>query len=752
MLIKSTQGIAIPKKDNKIRPVGLRDGFLNLTSKCVLKHLQEDTFKIFDGINYALAGPKKMDELIALVAHSFRVQPDHDRIFIDCTNAFNRVDRAEAATEILNTCPKLAKYFYFLYEDNTNIWMRSDEETWSTIIGSQGGVQGCVQAPIIFGFGSLKPYKSINALLSLKENAFFGAFLDDSVISAAHEDAITGFDIFRADGPKHGLDINYAPNKTVVLLGRCDNEEEMRRRILAYTERGIPLTNIKVHPDNGGAEEDYGYVHLGVPVGSKLYQHDHLHSLVDKFISSCECDNIVDSAQEKWVYLLWVIRQKFPFWFRHMCPSITATVQTKVEDHLRSKFNTILGQTTLNREWEQACLPTRAHGCGLGNPCDIISSAFAANVEETIKAVKAKLPSAKPYMEIIHAPQETVDTFQYPSEDIKTFVQGARQHKLVVQKAADDLGESQRLKDYDNKTTKTKTQRFYSDFINRSRAREMELTIADHAEPYDRARFLSTNGSFAGAWLFNIPKDHTSIMTTSEFRIALKLRLGVRINNLIDRCSCVNNTRICENAVHLFSCNDMKGFQTLRHNAIQNDLFQMAQHGAIRVRDAGLGGLLEEDGRKGDLLFSGMGANDSDLVVDITVAHPCNNSYLNSSTHIEKYALSLLEQRKIEKYAQAYRRVGIDFKPLAFEMFGATSDIFTKLFKNLTRAAADLNDIPYSVMFSYWQRRISTTIQMYNAKIINLSQLKLSRSNGSREMDFDLVHAISNERLIHTHA
>ena len=134
------------------------------------------------------------------------------------------------------------------------------------------------------------------------------------------------------------------------------------------------------------------------------------------------------------------------------------------------------------------------------------------------------------------------------------------------------------------------------------------------------------------------------------------------------------------------------------------------------------------------------------------MAHPCNNSYLNSSTHIEKYALSLLEQRKTEKYAQAYRRVGIDFKPLAFEMFGATSDVFTKLFKNLTRAAADLNDIPYSVMFSYWQRRISTTIQLYNAKIINLSQLKLSRSNGSREMDFDLVRAISNESLIHTHA
>jgi hypothetical protein len=158
----------------------------------------------------------------------------------------------------------------------------------------------------------------------------------------------------------------------------------------------------------------------------------------------------------------------------------------------------------------------------------------------------------------------------------------------------------------------------------------------------------------------------------------------------------------------------------------------MAQHGAIRVRDSGLGGLLEEDGRKGDLLFSGLGRNNMDLVVDITIANPCANSYLSTSMYTEKYALSLLETNKIEKYTEDYRNVGIDFMPLAFEMFGATSDLFDKLFKKLTRAAADANDLPYSVMFSYWQRRLSTTLQIYNAKIINLSQLKILRSSGNK--------------------
>ena len=62
----------------------------------------------------------------------------------------------------------------------------------------------------------------------------------------------------------------------------------------------------------------YGYVHLGIPVGSDEFQRQQLRALVNDFIALCECDSSVKSPQERWVYLYWVIRQKFPFWLRHM--------------------------------------------------------------------------------------------------------------------------------------------------------------------------------------------------------------------------------------------------------------------------------------------------------------------------------------------------------------------------------------------------------------------------------------------------
>ena len=750
IFLRSTQAVAIAKKDNNIRPLGLRDGLVNLTTKCILKHLQKETFKIFDGLNYALAGPKKMDELIALIAHAFRLKPEHDRLFIDCVNAFNKVDRAEAAKAIIATCPRLAKYFYFLYEEDTNIWIRSSEHEWTTISGSQGGIQGCVQAPIVFGFGSLIPYQNISSFLKPKENAIFGAFLDDSVISAAHKDTIEAFDIFKTDGPKHGLEINYGPNKTVVLLGKCANDAEVQQRIAAYCVRGIPLSNIKIHPDNGGADEDYGYIHLGVPVGSKVYQQQHLHLLVEKFIEVCECDDIVEEAQSKWVYLLWVIRQKFPFWFRHMCPTITFTVEAKVEAHMRNKFDTILGQRTSDKDWAKACLPTKTHGCGLGKPKDIISAAFAANVEETLKAVQDKLPGTAAYMDMIHASTEDFDAYDFPSLDIMLFVRGARDHKAVVVAAANALDELEILTTYDAKVGKKKTQHFYSDIINRFRAKKMEELIKDHGMAIEKAGFLSNDGSFAGAWLFNVPKDTHSTMSNPEFRTALMLRLGIKFSSLMSRCCCPQKTTICPHGVHLFSCNEFKPLLQMRHNAIQHDLMQLGLHGAVRVIDSGLGQMMDRDGRKGDLLFPGHGRGNSDLVVDLTIGNATAQSYLEQSSYISKHVIGILETNKNTKYAAGYREMGVDFMPLAFEMHGAISDSFTKFFKKLIKSAAEVNDIHYCIMFSYWQKRMSTTMQKYNAKILHLSQNKIARVTGLlRNGDIDLNDAITNVRHIH---
>jgi protoheme ferro-lyase len=81
-----------------------------------------------------------------------------------------------------------------------------------------------------------------------------------------------------------------------------------------------------------------------------------------------------------------------------------------------------------------------------------------------------------------------------------------------------------------------------------------------------------------------------------------------------------------------------------------------------------------------------------------------------------------------EKYQHAYRNVGVDFLPLALEIHG--------VIRRLAAEISDANDVPCCIALSYWQRRMSTTLQRMNATILRSTQIKISRRLGMmREVD-----------------
>ena len=155
--------------------------------------------------------------------------------------------------------------------------------------------------------------------------------------------------------------------------------------------------NIKIHPDNGGNDESFGYIHLGIPVGSDSFCKNELsRRLVNQYLLSAECDKEVDSLQQKWVYLLRIIKQKFPFWLKHICPSITTQELPRRNALLKEKTDSIVDLDLPDKQWKQVCLPIKSGGCGLGFINDTVTSAFVAHVEETINILKCTFTNA-PY-------------------------------------------------------------------------------------------------------------------------------------------------------------------------------------------------------------------------------------------------------------------------------------------------------------------------------------------------------------------
>lgn len=747
---RMTQGMTIPKKDSRPRPLGLRETLVNLACKSLLQMLKDKVTPIFDGVNYALAGRKKMDELIALMNHAMLARPDHDRLFIDAKNAFNECRRDKAAEAILKHCPELANIFFALYGKDTKVWLRADRDDWTTLLAQEGCIQGCVLGPLVFGFSTKEAYDRVCAILRGCLDCFFVAFSDDSAISADHDPCVEAFMEYLEAGKECGLKVNFAINKTVVLLGKCADEGEVEQRIANFNDIvNIPRANIRIHPDNGGDPLQYGYVYLGIPIGSDEFKKLHLRKMIDEYIDDCKCDSAVKSPQEKWVYLYWVIRQKFPFWLRHMSPTITNDFARDIDQHLRVKLSNVIGEPISDDIWNQARLPVKSHGFGLGHVEDTISAAYVANVMETQTAVLDKLPSAT-YLNHLNDPQEELDAIRLGSAQIEEFVDVFRTHNSKIKHAANTTGVDISGTFATHLETR-KLQFLFTKVFTTHRVCKFEQHIAAHGSPADKARIFSNDGSFAGAWLFSVPKNDKSIIAAETFRKCCRLRLGMAFNELPTTCCCRGHKVIDRtNPCHFWACPEFKHLCTDRHNAIQAEIKALANSAGLRVDDRKLTVFRvtnDDDGKRPDLLIPTMGEDGRNLLVDITIGHPTCPSYVTQAARTRHYTLNELHRRKNVKYLQRCTEINSSFMPLAFESFGAVSADTVTLIAKLVSKAAELSNIPYSVLLSYWRKRISTTLQVQNARILMLSATRILAKSGADEA-FDMNALLES---VHNH-
>jgi hypothetical protein len=516
------------------------------------------------------------------------------------------------------------------------------------------------------------------------------------------------------------------------MIGRCGSQVELDRRVQAYQERGFPEANILVHPDDGGDPLLYGYKHLGVPVGSRQYCSSALDALIEKFAATCECDDAVDSVQQKWVYLLWVIRHKFPFWFRHMCPSITLDKLPAIKAVLQSKFSAIAGfeLDVTESVWRQVCLPIKSHGCGLGDPLDVTTAAFVAHVDETIDVVRQHFPNAA-YLDLLHS-DDIADDHEFGSPDIEQFVLGYRRLKRRILDSQASLGQEYDEEHAEMMVAKKKAQHFYFTSLSEHAVKEYEDEVMRTGSLHDRARTFSNDGSFAGAWLHGIPKKDNRHLDNVSFRRALMLRLGVPFSDKPLRCKCKNRAIIDSHLDHILSCSQFSAERKHRHDAIVQDIKSMCNHAGLQFTDPRLGEFrtpTHNDNKAADGCIRGL--RSKPLNIDVTVWNPTGvNALRRGSGALQHQTIFHAEKMKTDKYEERCREIDHYFMPMAIEIYGAASKQVESFIDEVVKKAAEVNVIPHAILLSYWRKRISTTLQFYNARLISQAYLQLNDNGG----------------------
>uniref|UniRef100_A0A0G4F8I0 Uncharacterized protein n=1 Tax=Chromera velia CCMP2878 TaxID=1169474 RepID=A0A0G4F8I0_9ALVE len=252
-------------------------------------------------------------------------------------------------------------------------------------------------------------------------------------------------------------------------------------------------------------------------------------------------------------------------------------------------------------------------------------------------------------------------------------------------------------------------------------------------------RLRSCSGNGASAWLGAIPFDSNHKIFPPLFRTAMRVRLGLRIPELVRQPVCGCGQRGDLEGVHGGKC-PTGGGPWRRHQKVGAAFFELLTGvryctvgGETTMGSLGLdltGPLAEERDKRPDL-FASLPNGDS-ILGDVALIHPIQDATrLHRNAKKAGAATKEKEGKKHTHYDDACRAVGIRFVPLVFETYGRPGGETVRFVKEMVRQATErlgeMNDAPARQKIAdRWWKTLSVAVQKAAASTI-LASVQASR-------------------------
>ena len=396
-VLRDNELIALPKKDDYIRPVGMGLVIRKLVSILFLFHtfekpavVEDSTRKLgesfndlhFKGLQYGCT-ERGTEKIIHFTRQSLELHPDRDHFFMDEENAFNQVSRWKALARIKEHFPFIIPFLSKIYGEDSNGWFfghNCEEARTTTGIPSLEGVhQGDVFGSWIHCMATLPFVQELANLVGEDGSSKF--FIDDGNLSASFTKMAEAFDYVFDEGPKVGYHLKRI--KGVYLLGRCEDRAEAVRRKLALIARfHFDPAMIRIHPDNGGDKLLYGAKVLGSYLGSKESIANRLEKKLAELKKEADAITMVGSLQIQYLLLRWCFCQKIIHLQRTIPPNLIGTYLEPGFTELKKLIlNSILGRADGIPPKTFALAELHIHDSGLGlfHSADTSKAAFLAS-------------------------------------------------------------------------------------------------------------------------------------------------------------------------------------------------------------------------------------------------------------------------------------------------------------------------------------------------------------------------------------
>ncbi len=712
----------------KCRPLGIGEWLTRTAGKILVSKCKVDINKYLEPLQIGVGSQYGAESVI----HSVRAllsEKGSGRIAIkiDCTNAFNSINRNHAVGKVMELFPAMAKFTRWLYHRNPQYVYNMTDGSSHTIDSLTGVVQGDPLGGVIYCVGQHEALLACQQVTALKQDKdlFTPAYCDDIYLVGSPDNVYAAFDVLR-DKLK-AIDLTINPSKSLLYLpkhtsfvndiGESHSEVELAR-VSELAPEGLPITHD-------------GILVLGSPVGTEEFVVNTCKTTVEE--AMCNLTRLLPQAHPQIANV--IIRNcvnTIAAYMARTTPSTLARPALRIFDKkVMDIWQAIGGQRPPNRQFLTS-IPLRHGGDGIRQYSDSCHILYYSSLVDICHIAAAHHPHIRQLTERIQA--QKIDTASDMEHDLQVdddmrcgmlhpfnriLAEAFEETRNMEHMQETDLIPLNHLQIYNKYYSQLrlqgkmiKTQNTLMKFYDDEKHRKLVLNFTD----VERAIHLSNTGSGASAWLTTVPTNSTLSLTPMEFRDALSVRAGYQ-PELKGTCVCGKPTSLA----HALSCTTGRS-NIDRHNmctfALHNSLLKLG-YGTLELEK-----IVDTTGHKMmDIVITGMGA---EKWLDMTVVNPALPTVIeNYKSSTEAGGASRMKEmskenswkRCVEDAKNAERVSSVEFIPCVLEMsgrFGKKFDAF------LNQVSKEVGKPPLKPSQVKWDiiRPLCMALQRGNSKMI----------------------------------
>jgi hypothetical protein len=770
--------IALPKDDNRIRPISIGEIFYRAAAAFAIEASADVLAEVMTDVQFGVGVPAGCEQAVHQLRHMLTRKNKspviHDQfhagIAVDFTNAFNERNRDDILKALYNEeqLQPLWKLAHWSYSTPSDLWTRNAEENMISVLQSTSGVkQGDPLGSILFAL-SMKPiYKG--ALEITGDKSIQGkAFQDDmTLVGPCDIRLVKALKKLKEGAEQGGLQINMKKTKLIWL-----HPTPFEATATASMQRELRAMGIEVIT---GCTKL-----LGACIGT---EREKLRRMTNEIVDEHELffQRLCHPALPSQIAML-LLRAcgvpRFNYLARTGEPSATIPASkifdSRIDDVLRVKFHLPMSRTESavdtitntaeSRALQQLMLPIKMAGCGVKHASNICSQAYLASliacqhldqqwwkknkpskdnnqnwihevemaIKRTREEIQGKENSNTDEKEIEDEDHINMDIVSVPVEgdefDLQQFISRA---STLPKATRVDITRLQHK--WGHLYHKQKTKQWEQSIENQNHDEETGLLARQRDRK--RVQILRCRENLSHLWMQVIPTERILMLRDSDYELALRLRLGLIPFPSLASVNCVCGVSFADDPFHSLVCTTSSWKEVVhRHNLVLYRLKEIVTRACIPNR-LEVSNLHYKRGWRPDLEMT---MSDNRLhIVDVTITHPltrrwCNklhNTVQNIDTRNEKEgAFMAAEGAKRRKYRSLIHEHGALFSTAALHSTGGMGPELIKLLEHIQTSSCTF-DSPWEAQeLAYLSKAvIAIALQVGNARVMTANKMAVLR-------------------------